>query len=54
MCLRGLLDRVPVWLTPGPDVQIGMWLRPAMFPRDRVRRIGAELTAARNTPNAQN
>ncbi|WP_370092540.1 HNH endonuclease [Streptacidiphilus sp. MAP12-20] len=53
-CLRGLLARVPVWLTLGSDVQIGMWLRPTMFPRDRVRRIDAELTAACNSTNAQN
>ncbi|MFG3228638.1 SLOG family protein [Kitasatospora sp. NPDC048194] len=47
MCLRGLLSEVPVWLVPGPDVQVGAWLRVDMFPLARQRRFQAELEAAR-------
>ncbi|MEY9839386.1 SLOG family protein [Streptacidiphilus sp. EB103A] len=46
MCLRGLLQQVPTWLVPGEDVGIGTWLNLEAFPRDRVRRVRAELAAA--------
>ncbi|MFB6753597.1 hypothetical protein ACFCX6_22065 [Streptomyces sp. NPDC056353] len=47
MCLRALLDEVPVWLVSGNDVERGTWLGLEIFPRGRVRRIQAELDAAR-------
>ncbi|MFD8050168.1 SLOG family protein [Streptomyces chartreusis] len=47
MCLRALLDGVPVWLVPGSDVQVGAWLGLESFPHARTRRVQAELAAAR-------
>lgn len=47
MCLRALLDGVPVWLVSGNDVEAGTWLGLEVFPRGRVRRVQAELAAAR-------
>ncbi|MFD8608559.1 SLOG family protein [Streptomyces sp. NPDC059631] len=46
MCLRGLIEQVPVWLVPGEDVQRGTRLRLGVFPEGRQRRIRAELDAA--------
>jgi len=46
MCLRGLIERVPVWLVPGANVQQGTWLRLGVFPGDRQRRVRSELEAA--------
>ncbi|MFF4305525.1 SLOG family protein [Streptomyces sp. NPDC001601] len=46
MCLRGLLQQVPVWLVPGEDVRRGMWLGPGMFPDSQRRRVRSELAAA--------
>jgi hypothetical protein len=51
MCVRGLLNAVPVWLVPGRDPQVGRWLRLAEFPQPRVARIRRELHAA--TPSQQ-
>ncbi|MYV47896.1 SLOG family protein [Streptomyces sp. SID2888] len=47
MALRAALSEVPVWLVPGPDVTVGTWMRPGIFPADRTRRVTAELRAAR-------
>ncbi|MEU7206850.1 SLOG family protein [Streptomyces sp. NPDC044989] len=46
MALRAALSQVPVWLVPGPDVTVGTWMRPGIFPADRMRRVAAELRAA--------
>jgi len=46
MCLRGLLQQVPVWLVPGQDVEIGSWLRLGMFPVGRQQRVRTELGSA--------
>ncbi|WP_159045395.1 SLOG family protein [Streptomyces sp. H036] len=46
MALRAALSQVPVWLVPGPDVTVGTWMRPGIFPVDRSRRVAAELRAA--------
>ncbi|MFF7771784.1 hypothetical protein ACFZC7_35480 [Streptomyces massasporeus] len=46
MCLRALLNGVPVWLVPSSNVEIGDWLRLEIFPHDRSRRVQAELAAA--------
>ncbi|CAM5670243.1 hypothetical protein SVIRM249S_00549 [Streptomyces viridochromogenes] len=47
MSLRALLCGVPVWLVQGSDVEVGTWLELEVFPRDRTRRVHAELAAAR-------
>ncbi|ATW50843.1 hypothetical protein CGZ69_26185 [Streptomyces peucetius subsp. caesius ATCC 27952] len=47
MCLRALLSDVPVWLVPGQDMRVGAWVRLGIFPDARVRRVRAELAAAR-------
>ncbi|MFE0204034.1 hypothetical protein [Streptomyces sp. NPDC058985] len=47
MCLRALIDGVPVWLVSGNDVEAGTWLGLEVFPWGRVRRVQAELAAAR-------
>jgi hypothetical protein len=46
MALRAVLTQVPVWLVPGPDVTVGTWMRPGIFPADRSRRVTTELRAA--------
>jgi hypothetical protein len=45
MCLRALLSDVPVWLVPGPNVQVGTWLKLGIFPDVRARRVRGELAA---------
>jgi hypothetical protein len=39
MAPRTALSQVPVWLVPGPDVTVGIWMRPEVFPADRGRRV---------------
>lgn len=46
MALRAVLRDVPVWLVPGWDVTVGIWVRLGVFPADRTRRVAAELPAA--------
>ncbi|WP_345636979.1 hypothetical protein [Streptomyces thinghirensis] len=47
MCLRALLDGVPVWLVSGNEVEAGTWLGLEISPGGRVQRVQAELAAAR-------
>ncbi|MEV8248584.1 SLOG family protein [Streptomyces rochei] len=51
MCLRAVLRDVPVWLVPGPDVQVGAWLGAAIFPDERARRVQGELEAFLRGPD---
>ncbi|AWN29961.1 hypothetical protein [Streptomyces sp. NEAU-S7GS2] len=47
MYLRALLSDVPAWLVPGPNLRVGAWLKPGVFPDSRARRVRSELAAAR-------
>lgn len=46
ICVRALLNGVPVWLVPGRNPQVGRWLRLAEFPQRRRARTQREFEAA--------
>jgi hypothetical protein len=46
ICARALIRSVPVWLVHGENPNVGRWLRPELFPSDRLARIHRELEVA--------
>ena len=49
-CLRALLLAIPVWLTPGPDPDLGLWLTSDQFPAHRVGDLRRQLNRALRQP----
>ncbi len=48
--LRALLLGIPVWLTPGPDPDHGLWLSSDQFPEHRAAQLQRQLDRTPRSP----